>query len=332
VRVLDVRVADCALSIRHDERLSAPVEALLGDHADARGGPRRAVELAIGSDGAVDADALAAADPIHPRPHPRDRSIWYTSRAVFRFEPRGDVRVTLVRFAERGVRDGRSVLADLHPERFYYRYVAFALSELLWSHGRLFLHAGCLARGPHRVLFAGASRSGKTTACVALLDSGWTVASDDSLFARMPDAHLFALRRPMHLDRRLGRQLPRLAAIVDAPPYLEGKSKVSFDPRPIYGAQVTGDAERPTAVFFPEIADQAESRVEPLERTAAVERLLAYALESGEPFGAAAYPHRREQVAAALLAGARAFTMTCGRDLYDEPRRIPALVAHWLAS
>ena len=243
-----------------------------------------------------------------------------TSRARFHLDSAGNVDCVLRRLH----------VSDAHPERFFYRYLNFCLQLALWQNGKLFVHGAAIIDPlkRHRVLFVGRSGTGKSTIAAAALDAGWQLISDDSIFVSAGiGGRVHALRRPMHLDRRLATQVEKLRCLADLPPYLEGRSKVSFDPRAVFPSQIVDDSPLPTALVFPAITMHSHSRVAPISREDARDGVrqntFSHDLRSDDEL-------RRETLIASLIDGARALRLESGRDVAETPKRAIALLTEHL--
>jgi len=111
-------------------------------------------------------------------------------------------------------------------------------SVLLTARGREALHASVVARDGRAVAVAGASGSGKSTAALALLDSGWSLVSDDILTFddagnALPGAPFVRLRP----DRALGR-----AGELDVAGKLRFRPSLCVEPQPISAIFIHDDA------------------------------------------------------------------------------------------
>lgn len=289
--------------------------------------PLRRVEFVVGSGGAsgVPEALRASADALQPVALCPGVDRWYTTRATFECVGAAAIRCTLHRYVERAysARFDRVIESDASPERFYYRYLDFCLKQSLLRAGVLPIHAGYVADPARhrRWMLVGKSRSGKTTLCAGFLDAGWLLLTDDAVLLSIGDGRCRSLRRPMHVDRRLAAQLPGFACIRSRPPYLEGRTKVSFEPRDAYGSQAIDELAGPTALVFPRLCDSAGSTVRAMHPSEARETVLA-----NVPAGAAAAVAAIES----LIASVPAFAVDCGRDAADDPRLVPALLERTL--
>ncbi len=95
----------------------------------------------------------------------------------------GEVVLTLARFGELRIRNGREIVAYLdmrsRVELVRPLLTGSALAILLWQRGFLVLHAAAVGRGDAAVAFLGDPGSGKSSIAAALHRVGWSVLSDD---------------------------------------------------------------------------------------------------------------------------------------------------------
>lgn len=142
------------------------------------------------------------------------------------------------------------------------------------------IHAAVVARGDACVLLAGASRAGKTSLCLELLERGWSYASDDlapivvGAAEVLPFPRAMALRDPDVWDR-----------------YSEKWNPPGWLPRPVGPFQLPASLFRlvgsqpidPTHVFFVN-PDHSEAPIcNPLSRGLAAVQLSQYVRWLGEP-------------------------------------------------
>jgi hypothetical protein len=149
----------------------------------------------------------------------------------------------------------------------------FLLSGLLRRRGLFMLHAAALERDGRGVLIVGASGSGKTTACLALLRAGYRLVSDDHpLLRRDPDG-IAALAFPEKIDVT-DAMIECFPEILPPPEALRAGTRKRFfnveDLRP--GA--FAERCRPAVVLFPRVSGMSRSQLEPISRPQALARLL----------------------------------------------------------
>jgi hypothetical protein len=197
----------------------------------------------------------------------------------------------------------------------------FAMLMLLSGRGMYPLHAGgVVSPDGHGVLLAGASGSGKTTLTCALARSGWSYLSDDSVLLKSTPAGVEAVAfgGPFHCAPAMFRHFPELSAQDRAPK--SGKRLVEFEK--LYPGRLCSRMQ-PTAILFPTIVPELESRVVPLSKTETLVHLLrdgASRLHSRESMGA-------QMAALAQLAqSARGFRLLHGADVHRNPQRVAAMI------
>jgi hypothetical protein len=203
----------------------------------------------------------------------------------------------------------------------------FLLSALLYIIHRLGyfdLHAAACSRQEYGYLFLGASGSGKTTAMLSLIASGWNYLSDDAMvLSTDPEGRILAraLRRsfslkPDHLDRH-----PELAGC--AMECVPKTNKRRFDPRQVwpekYASVVT-----PSFIIACSVADAETTHIAPISRAESLARLVG-----SSPwlmFDRATAPAHLE-IFRSLAATSCSFELKAGRDLLRNRDRIASLIA-----
>ena len=168
------------------------------------------------------------------------------------------------------------------------------------------------------------SDSGKSTAALNLVRSGWAYLSDDTVLLRRSDAHVqaYSFRHDFCLDPEAAEHFPELEGH-DWPPSLSDTSKWQVDLEQVYPGQFAPRCT-PRAVVLPEIDDAAESRLEP----AAPKGVLAQLVNQGAFFLTpdAEVADRHLRVLRQLMAQSRAYRLCAGRDVLDAPEQIDALL------
>jgi hypothetical protein len=170
----------------------------------------------------------------------------------------------------------------------------------------LLLHAGAVAWKGHALLFPADSGSGKTTLVAGLLAAGFDYLSDDIVPVApdtglvLPFAKSLALkpggRRPLHaVYRRYGRALPPV----------RGQAAGGWALIP-QGAWPAGPLPA-RHVILPRYVPGAPTRLEPLGRGAAAERLL------GQTFNLAEHGAAGVERIVELVRGAACHALTIGR-------------------
>jgi len=249
---------------------------------------------------------VQAGEAWQPIPEVGIRVLWEANRVTVR-DDNAAFTIELAAGRATGVvhsaRDGSPLL--------HMNLASYALLTLLRGHDYFPLHAAGLARRGAGVVIVADSGGGKSTLAADLLLSGWQLLSDDSLLLHPVGGSVeaLALRRDLFLRPGLGP----LSDSPDPEPWPD-PAKVRIDARRRFANQVT-DRCRPRLLIFPEIIDQAASRLEPCTPAQALRLLTHHSLV------AELEPSRAPQHMA-LLAGlvhqCAARRLCAGRDLLAE--------------
>jgi hypothetical protein len=215
-----------------------------------------------------------------------------------------------------------------HVSRFAGLSLWIALVECLRARGRYPLHGAALvAPDGSTVLFSGTKGAGKSTATLSLLERGYDVVTDDTLFLERDPASgaigLFGYRKRFHVRKDLVARRPDLAAWARYPEPYEPQDKLWLRLEDRFPGRTRTHAAAPARIFFPVIADRAGSRTVALSRRETLLRLLADS----------SFVFVRPEVAPAHLAclraladGAEVAVHECGRDHLADPGRYLELV------
>lgn len=210
-----------------------------------------------------------------------------------------------------------------------------ALSELrkdMLIYGALFLlrgrrlfglHASAIARGGEGLLLVAESGSGKSTTTYALVRSGWSYLADDAVLLQADRQHVkaIALRRDLGLHPSLISHFPEVAALGDLAAYAD-RGKLRLDMRTCFPDRLV-DRCIPRALVFPEIVDEADSRLIPLEAAGALPMLAAQSVLVGLE---AAMPAGHMATLVRLAHQAESYRLLLGRDLQAHPERTAQLL------
>ncbi len=101
---------------------------------------------------------------------PSERPVSRSMSLVIGREPEGTLEVTF---------DGEETIGELADGDIIPTIEGLIYQAVTETPGRAALHAGCVTRGGHTLLFVGPSNSGKSSLCRAALGRGWRYASDD---------------------------------------------------------------------------------------------------------------------------------------------------------
>jgi hypothetical protein len=203
----------------------------------------------------------------------------------------------------------------------------FLLTPLLFlmhRFGYFELHAaGCAYQGSGYLLL-GASGSGKTTAMLSLIASGWNYLSDDAMFVSTdPGGRIVArpLRRsfslkPDHLERH-----PELVEY--AKELVPASSKRRFDPRQVWPAQYAA-VTQPDFIIACSVADEEPTAITPLSHAELLARLV----------GSTPWLMFDQETASAHLGIFRSLAEKCfgfelkaGRELFRNGSQLTSLIS-----
>jgi hypothetical protein len=145
---------------------------------------------------------------------------------------------------------------------------------LVTQHDRVPLHAGAVVLDGLAIVLAGRSTAGKSTLCYACLREGFQLLSEDAVYvSREPRLRLWGLPDRVHLLPDAVRFFPELAD-VPAETQPTGKFKLAIEVDRFGPDAAALHAER-AVVCVVGRHDGAETRLEPLDRAAAVAALSA---------------------------------------------------------
>jgi hypothetical protein len=223
------------------------------------------------------------------------------------------------------VRKGRAEAVFLQPEKIHPDlircYVLFMLVELLKREELYMLHATAVEKNGRGVLIVGSSGHGKTTACISLLRGGYSFMADDHPFLRDSGCDLEMLSFPEKIDVT--------QATVDLFPELreaqsslrQGYRKMYFHPSEIFPQQPV-ERSIPALLLFPQVAESAESSLEKIPGSRALELLLPQSMLVFSKKVARA----QFQVLSRLAAEAECYQLNFGRDVLALPQLLEGLM------
>jgi len=225
--------------------------------------------------------------------------------------------------------DGARGRADgylIHPQRMPASLIEYlfhlALIELLRRQGLYTIHATALERHGRGILIPGNSGRGKTTSFISLLRSGYQYLSDDHPLLRDAESHVDLLPFPIKINvtEATIAFFPELRNASDHV-LRPGFPKRGFYAEELYRTEIGGCC-RPALVLFPQVVDAAQSHLERLPRSQALQLILPQALLVYDQEVA-----RREfQVLAKLVQQADCYRLHFGRDILDLPELITPLL------
>lgn len=203
--------------------------------------------------------------------------------------------------------------------------ITISLAVLLRHRGWFPLHAAGLSRSGRGVLFPAGSGRGKSTAALDLVQSGWQCLSDDSVLLRSGDDEIraYSYRPDFCVDPGMEAHFPELES-PEWPPSLSDSSKWQVDTDRIYPGQSIPSCT-PRLVVLPEIADAAESSVEPVAAKPALEALIGQGAFLLTPDPSVADRHLT--LLRHLLDQSRTYRLHAGRDVLETSDALHDMLA-----
>jgi hypothetical protein len=202
-----------------------------------------------------------------------------------------------------------------------------ALSLALREKGLFHLHAAAVTNAAGKgVLVVGGSGAGKTTATLALVESGWAFLGDDALLVTEGPL-LCAFPRPFHIGPATLAAFPRLGPL--AGQTTGHGDKRDLDPRIAFPDRRKATMGPPRVVLHPRVEPDEKTALSPIAPAEGLGNLIA----SSAGIVIDGVARREEQMAliGKIAAGARHFELRMGRDLLGEPGRLGEAVAGLLA-
>jgi len=202
-----------------------------------------------------------------------------------------------------------------------------AVIECLRARGRYPLHAAAVVSpGGETLLLPGTRCAGKSTMTLALIEAGYSMLSDDTVWVERTRAgaiELVGCRRRFHVRPDLVARRADLAALVRDLERFEPPDKKWLALEERFPDRIRRRAPAPSRIGFPEIVDEPGSRRVELSPRQTLLRLFAHS----------AFVFVRPQLAPGHLAllraladGAPAAQLLCGRDVLTEPNQYLALL------
>lgn len=151
-------------------------------------------------------------------------------------------------------------------------------SEILRSRELFLIHGAALARDGEGILIPGFTGGGKTTLSLSLARKGFQFLSDDRPFLRERKGGFDLLAFPEDID--VTDQTISFYPEIDGLPshyFKTGSRKKRFRIEEVYPGSILR-ACHPKILLFPKIVTEEKSRLEPIHRIEAIERLLPHTL------------------------------------------------------
>ncbi len=205
-----------------------------------------------------------------------------------------------------------------HPEAWLRPFLLLVVAALLRGAGWSHIHAATAVDPRGRGwLIAGDSNSGKSTTAALLASHGWSVGTDDTAFLAdgTTPVEVVGWHEPIAL-REGGYQLLSL----QGGQLLARRRKTGFFPEELGGRWIGRVV--PDIIAIAAIHDGATS-LEPLRPALAVADLLSWSLLFiVDPGGA----QRHLELVTRLAAQAKCYRLRLGRDIFEQPDLLSALV------
>jgi hypothetical protein len=203
--------------------------------------------------------------------------------------------------------------------------ILYAVQAALRRSGLYQFHAACVLSpsGTIGVLLIGDSGSGKSTLTATLVRNGWSFATDDNLLLSDTKSGImaWALRRyfTFHESTLKACKLYEfdfaVGGRVDA-------DKLRFDARRAFPESFV-ELSRPGVILFPEIRNEAKSRLAPMDQSNALARLIEQC--PWATCDVAAAPMHLKALSD-LIRQTKSYSLSAGRDIFEEPSSISDLL------
>ncbi len=223
-----------------------------------------------------------------------------------------------------GRADGYLIRPQMMPTSLIEYLFHLALIELLRHRELYTIHATALEWQGRGILIPGNSGRGKTTSFISLLRAGYRYVSDDHPLIRDAGDHVELLPFPIKINVT-EETIAFFPELRHAPGHVlqrqPGFHKRGFYAEELYRTEI-GACCRPALVLFPQVVDAAQSHLERLPKSHALQLVLPQALLVYDQEVA-----RREfHVWAKLVKQADCYRLHFGRDLLDLPQLITPLL------
>jgi len=198
-------------------------------------------------------------------------------------------------------------------------FFLIGLIHLFSFHGFYDLHGAGLTRDDVGFLILGEASSGKSSIALSLVHHGWSYVSDDALLLR-PSAdgvEALAFRKKFYLDPILLHHYPQIAPYLEEPTNGE-TTKRFLDLELVYPDRFC-PSSHPKILIHTSLVPQSESRLVPMDQTAALIKLMKQSVSLF--FNRQAVKAHLETLKQ-LVYQTDSYQLQAGRDLYEEPEKI----------
>lgn len=196
---------------------------------------------------------------------------------------------------------------------------ALAFQDLAAHFGYFAIHASMAERERDGVLFCGERARGKSTSCLALGRAGWAVRCDDRGYVRAAPLSVWGPGGDMRLREDAAEIWGDLRGPLERGSPWGGKKRLAL--AELVAASAAGFVE-PTALFFPEVADEQRHTVELLPAAEALQELLCATGVASIPDHTAAH----FAAIADLVESAPCYRLRLARDMSALPAVIEEIL------
>ena len=206
--------------------------------------------------------------------------------------------------------------------------ILYAVQAALRRAGMYQFHAGCVVAGDQAdgVLLVGESGCGKSTLTAMLVRNGWRFVSDDNLLLRdAPEGVVaWALRRYFTFDESTLNAcgLRKFDHAIRGCVFGD-REKFRFFAREAFPASFVESCQ-PRVILFPQLTDEARSRIEPLKQADALVRLIRQC--PWATCDTAAAPNHLNALSR-LTNQSKSYSLAAGRDVFENPAAIAELIS-----
>ena len=191
--------------------------------------------------------------------------------------------------------------------------------EFLKRRARYSVHAAGLSIDGRGVLLPGNSGSGKTTLSIVLLRAGFDFLGDDMMFLKDTDKGLRVLAFPDELDvtDETAMFFPELHGLLHQ---TTRATKRSVRPEDIYETKFAWECD-PKVLIFPEVATNAKSKIDAMDKDAAFLELVPNVLLTEKPAS-----QRHLDALSSLVKKCECYRFSSGREFEAIPSMIREIV------